>query len=301
MQRNKLGKSTIEVSSIGLGCMSLKGNKHKQGLDIIHKAIDSGINFFDTADLYEKGFNEMLVGEAIYGCRKQLVLSTKVGNSWRADGNGWDWKASKNYIIKTVESSLSRLKTDYIDLYQLHGGTIEDPIDEIIEAFELLVHAGKIRAYGISSIRPQVIREYVQKSNISAVMMQYSLLDRRLEEEMGNYLLENQISILARGAVAKGMLINKPAEKFLQYTSSEVQHIIRNLNTFASQHQFKNLTAAISFVLSNETVAAILLGINTPLQMSELLNVKDQVRQLTGVEKKELLNGVRELFFTEHR
>ena len=301
MQYNKLGKSAIEVSSIGLGCMSLKGSKHKQGVEIIRKAFDSGINFLDTADLYEKGFNEMLVGEALQDFRKRVVISTKVGNSWRADGNGWDWKASKNYILKTVESSLSRLKTDYIDLYQLHGGTIEDPIDEIVEAFELLVSAGKIRAYGLSSIRPNVIRQYVANSNISAVMMQYSLLDRRLEEEIGDYLFENQISILARGAIAKGMLINKSAESFLQYSSSEVQHIVRNLTSFVKSHPCNNLTAALSFVLSNKTVASALLGINTPVQLSELLQIKDQVAPLSELEKLELISGVRELYFTEHR
>lgn len=266
--------------------MSLKGSKHKQGIELIRKAFDSGINFFDTADLYEKGFNEMLVGEAVQDFRKDIVLSTKVGNSWRADGNGWDWKASKHYIIKTVESSLSRLKTDYIDLYQLHGGTIEDPIDEIIEAFETLVDAGKIRTYGVSSIRPNVIRQYVAKSNISAVMMQYSLLDRRLEEQIAAYLLENQVSILARGAIAKGMLINKPAESFLQYSSSEVQHIIRNLNAFAKRHEVNNLTAALSFVLSNEAVTSALLGINTPLQMTEFIQIKEQIRLLSLTEKK---------------
>lgn len=301
MKYNTIGQSSIAVSSIGLGCMSLKGSKHKQGVELIRKAFDSGINFFDTADLYEKGFNEMLVGEAVQDFRKDIVLSTKVGNSWRADGNGWDWKASKHYIVKTVESSLSRLKTDYIDLYQLHGGTIEDPIDEIIEAFEILVNAGKIRTYGLSSIRPNVIRQYVAKSNISAVMMQYSLLDRRLEEEIAAYLLENQVSILARGAIAKGMLINKPAESFLQYSSSEVQHIIRNLNAFAKRHEVNNLTAALSFVLSNEAVTSALLGINTPLQMSEFIQIKEQILLLSLTEKTELLSGVRALYFTEHR
>lgn len=301
MLYNKLGQSNIQVSNIGLGCMSLKGSKHKQGLEIIRKAFDSGINFFDTADLYEKGFNEMLVGEAVQDFRKRIILSTKVGNSWRTDGNGWDWKASKSYIVKTVESSLSRLKTDYIDLYQLHGGTIEDPIDEIIEAFESLVDAGKIRTYGLSSIRPNVIRQYVTKSNISAVMMQYSLLDRRLEEEVGVYLKQNQIAILARGVVAKGMLLNKSADNFLQYSSSEVQHIIRNLHAFSKKHQVNNLTAALSFVLSNEAVTVAMLGINTPLQLTELIHIKEQVRPLTGKEKIELLSGVRALYFTEHR
>ena len=97
------------------------------------------------------------------------------------DGTG---TLQKNIFSSAVDQSLKRLQTDYIDLYQLHGGTIEDPIDEMIEAFETLKAAGKIRYYGISSIRPNVIREYVKRSSIVSVMMQYSLLDRRPEEEM---------------------------------------------------------------------------------------------------------------------
>src|SRR6202034_3432729 len=96
--------------------------------------------------------------------------------------------------------------TDYIDLYQLHGGTIDDPIDETIEAFELLQQQGKIRYYGISSIRPNVISEYVQRSNIISVMMQYSLLDRRPEESCLQLLQQNNIGVLARGSVAGGLL-----------------------------------------------------------------------------------------------
>ena len=135
-----------------------------------------------NADLYDKGENEKLIGAALKEKRKDVIIATKVGNQWRADGSGWDWNPRKEYILSCVEGSLQRLNIDYIDLYQLHGGTIQDPIDETIEAFELLVQQGKIRYYGISSIRPNVIREYVKRSNIVSVMMQYSLLDRRSEE-----------------------------------------------------------------------------------------------------------------------
>ena len=90
--------------------------------------------FFDTVDLYHKGFNEESVGKALSARRQKIIIATKVGNKLRADVNGWDWDASKAYIIKSVEQSLARLQTDYIDLYQLHGGTIDDPIDETIAA-----------------------------------------------------------------------------------------------------------------------------------------------------------------------
>src|SRR5450631_1679835 len=148
-----LGKSDLRVSRIGFGTMSLELNNPLTH-SILLQALDAGINYFDTADMYQQGLNETLLGHVFRGKRDRVILATKVGNKWRTDGSGWDWKPSKNYILSTVEESLRRLQTDYIDLYQLHGGTLQDPIDDIIQAFELLKKEGKIRYYGISSIRP---------------------------------------------------------------------------------------------------------------------------------------------------
>jgi len=301
MKQRKLGESGLMVSKIGLGCMSLKRNQPKQSKDIIQKAFDKGITFFDTADLYDKGQNETVVGESVQAFRKQIVLASKVGNLWRADGSGWDWKASKDYIIRTIEGSLSRLKTDYIDLYQLHGGTIDDPIDEIIEAFELLKKQGKIRAYGLSSIRPNVIKEFLSKSSISSVMMQYSLLDRRPEEEIDGLLASNGANMLARGALAKGLLVNKPVEPYLQYSSGEVAHILRNLDNMAKKSGEGRATEALSYVLSNPAVATAVVGVSTKLQLDELLSTTQRIKQLDKLDKKKLLDGVRSLYYTEHR
>jgi aryl-alcohol dehydrogenase-like predicted oxidoreductase len=166
----QLGNSDLRVSEVSYGCMSL-GEDHQANVELLHRALDQGINLFDTADLYQKGENEVTVGKVFAGMREKVILATKVGNQWRPDGSGWDWNPTKAYILRAVEESLKRLQTDYIDLYQLHGGTIDDPIDETIEAFEQLRQQGKIRYYGISSIRPQVIREYVSRSRIVSVMM----------------------------------------------------------------------------------------------------------------------------------
>ena len=190
MLYRQLGKSGLQISEIGFGCMSLKENDPGNE-EIIHRAIDYGINFFDTADIYQNGQNEICLGKAVMHRRKQVVIATKVGNQLRKDGNGLDWNPRKDHIISSVEKSLQRLQTDYIDLYQLHGGTIEDPISETIEAFETLQQQGKIRFYGISSIRPNVISEYVDRSKIASVMMQYSLLDRRPEESCFELLEKN--------------------------------------------------------------------------------------------------------------
>lgn len=197
MQYRSLGKSTLTVSEIGFGCMSL-GSDDAANARLIHHACEQGVNFFDTADLYEHGQNETSVGKALQDRRSAVIIATKVGNQWKEDGSGWDWNPKKAYIIAAVEASLQRLQTDYIDLYQLHGGTLDDPIDETIAAFETLQQQGKIRYYGISSIRPNVIREYVQRSHIVSVMMQYSLLDRRPEETCLPLLQENNIGVLAR-------------------------------------------------------------------------------------------------------
>src|SRR5690606_12126475 len=111
MIKYKLGKSDLEVSEIAFGCMSL-GENPPYNAFLIQNAVENGINFFDTADLYGKGLNELQVGTALREVRHQIVLATKVGNQWRADGKGWDWNPTKAYILKAVEHSLKRLKTD---------------------------------------------------------------------------------------------------------------------------------------------------------------------------------------------
>ncbi len=160
------------------------------------------------------------------------------------------------------------MQTDYIDLYQLHGGTLEDPMDETIEAFELLQQQGKIRYYGISSIRPNVIREYVQRSAISSVMMQYSLLDRRPEETCLPLLKQSNIGVLARGSVAKGFLINKPAAPYLNYTKEAVSHAALAVHSLTTP--LRDATqVALRYVLQQAGVSSAIVGIRTPQQLTE--------------------------------
>jgi aryl-alcohol dehydrogenase-like predicted oxidoreductase len=198
-----VGSSPLKVSGIGFGCMSLPADE-KSAIPVLHKAIELGINYLDTADIYNDGINELIIGKAIKGKRDNVVLASKAGNVRRPDG-GLDWNPTKQHILSSIEGSLKRLQTDRIDLYQLHGGTIQDNIDETIEAFELLKQQGKIRYYGISSIRPNVIKEYIKKSSIVSVMTQYSLLDRRPEEETLELLHQNNIGVLVRGSRSPGI------------------------------------------------------------------------------------------------
>src|SRR5690606_20052730 len=299
MQRIKIGKSALEVAPIGLGTMSLKGGATKLNVDILQQAYESGINYFDTADLYERGMNEDLLGRARAAARDSVILATKVGNQWRSDGSTWDWKASKPYIIKTVEASLSRLNTSYIDLYQLHGGTIDDPIDEIIEAFEQLVKEGEIRYYGISSIRPNVIRAYAERSNIVSVMMQYSLLDRR-PEMVFPLLADKGISVISRGAMTQGILVDKPVDKYLQLTSGEVGHAHRNVERSAEGLGISKAHVLLAYVLGRSDVAVAAVGVRTLAQLRDLQRIAGTLHDMTHDEREVLEKGIRKLEYVDH-
>ncbi|WP_339294919.1 aldo/keto reductase [Paenibacillus sp. FSL W7-1279] len=268
MRTNQLGSSELYVSEIGLGCMSL-GTDEGQAVKLIHEALDRGVNFLDTADLYDEGRNEELVGQAVQGRREDVIIATKVGNRRVPGQEGWVWDPSKEYIKSAVKDSLRRLGTDYIDLYQLHGGTLDDPIDETIEAFEELKREGWIRYYGISSIRPNVIREYVAKSNIVSVMSQYSILDRRPEEAVLDLLAENGISVIARGPVARGILSDRgqaKAEKgYLDYSKDELLAVLKELEEVGGDTDLSHL--AIRYALAHAAVACTIPGASSLEQL----------------------------------
>ena len=278
--------------------MSLKGSQH-ENKQLIDRAIELGINYFDTADLYDKGRNEQSVGAALKSKRDKVIIATKVGNEWKADGSGWTWNPRKDYILASVEKSLQRLQTDYIDLYQLHGGTIEDPINESIEAFEMLVQQGKIRYYGISSIRPNVIREYVLRSNIVSVMMQYSLLDRRPEETCLPLLQQNNIGVLARGSVAQGLLIDKPAKAYLNYSVSEVEHVAKTVASFSTEERSAAQTT-LQFVLQHPAITSVVSGIRTSDQLNDVARTL-VAPPLTPSEVKQLQSVLPVNAYDQHR
>ncbi len=294
MKKRQIGTSDLWVSEIGFGCMSI-GTDEKNALYLLDEAIDSEINYFDTADLYDRGINEELVGKALKGKRDKFIIATKVGNRLNELENGWTWDASSTYILQAVKESLRRLQTDYIDLYQLHGGTIEDNIDNTIEAFEQLKKEGYIRAYGISSIRPNVILEYVKRSNISSVMMQYSLLDRR-PEEWFSLLQENSISIIARGPVAKGILSERkqPLKNYLDYSVEELQDIKNEIQKISSLplHEI-----ALQYDLHHMNVASVIPGASKVEQLKA--NITNN--SLTNTEYEQLQKITKASVYKEHR
>ncbi|PFG13711.1 aldo/keto reductase [Bacillus sp. es.036] len=303
MKTNQIGNSKLHVSEIGLGTMSL-GTDRAKAVSLIHEAIDNGVTFIDTADLYDFGLNEEIVGEALRDRRDSVVLATKAGNHFEEGKEGWYWDPSKKHIKGALKDSLRRLKTDHIDLFQLHGGTIEDPIDETIEAFEELKSEGLIIEYGISSIRPNVIREFVKKSSIASVMMQYSILDRRPEEEMLDLLHNNNISVIARGPLAKGMLTDRYDEKikedgFLDYSKFDVLETVKQLNEIKGDK--RNMTqTALKYALAHPAVATVIPGASRSEQL--LANITAQnAPDLTPDEVQKIRDVSNKNVYDKHR
>lgn len=275
LEMRQLGTSDLLVSPLGLGCMSL-GTDRSKAEAIVKTALENGINYFDTADLYDFGENEKILGSVLKAIpRDQVIIATKAGNRWNDSKDGWYWDPSKAYIKRAVKASLKRLNTDYIDLFQLHGGTLDDPIVETIEAFEELKAEGLIRYYGISSIRPNVIREYLEKANLVSVMMQYSMLDRRPEEAAMLLLHEHRISVVTRGALAKGLLTERMLAKanpslqekgYLDYSYTELK---QSLTALSSNLNRPLQETALQYNLAQPAVASVVVGASSVQQLQE--------------------------------
>ncbi|MDZ5712072.1 aldo/keto reductase [Jeotgalibacillus haloalkalitolerans] len=301
MEKRRIGLSPLKSSLLGLGCMSL-GTDAKKAENIIKTAYENGINYFDTADLYDYGTNEEIVGKALKPIRDNVLIATKVGNRAKDDLSGWYWDPSKSYIKKQIKNSLKRLQTDYIDLYQLHGGTLDDPIDETIEAFDELKQEGLIRAYGFSSIRPNVIREYAPRSSADSNMMQYSLLDRRPEEQAFEVLKENNVSVITRGPLAKGLLSAKFKEKladsFVHYSRHELEELIPKLQELFEGRSLTEI--ALLFNAAHPEVSTIIAGASSPEQVTE--NIKAINQASLSREEIEILKSLTKTDgYKEHR
>lgn len=274
MKKHQLGTSGIYISELTLGGMSL-GTDQKKAKEIIDAALDRGINHLDTADLYDFGRNEEIIGEIIKGKRQDIILTTKAGNHFSKKTKDWFWDPSKEYILSAVKKSLKRLQTDYLDFFMLHGRTIDDPMDETIEAMEELKAAGLIRAYGISSIRPNVIESYIKKSAIDGVMMQYSLLDRRPEESLLDRLNDHGISVITRGSLAKGIfsayseenIRKKAKDGYLDYKQYELIQTIHQIKEAALGIPLSE--AALRYVLQHPAITTVTLGASTRDQILE--------------------------------
>lgn len=299
LKKRTLGSSSLNVSEIALGCMSLP-NDRKDAQAIVDEALEFGINYFDTADLYGKGQNEKIVGQCLAGKRQDIILATKVGNQWEPDTGEVTWNPSAEYIKAQVHNSLRRLNTDYIDLYQLHGGMITDPSDETIDAFESLKREGLIREYGISSIRPNVIKRFLEKSAIASIMMQYSLLDRRPEEFLPEIGAAG-VSVVTRGTLAKGLLTSEAlvraenTDGYMDYSQPELVQVLKELLSVET-----NLNAlALHAALHHGTVASVAAGASSPAQIRDTIDAYNT--SISNEQIEAAKNITKQATYKEHR
>ena len=209
MEMRSLGKSGIKVSAIGLGLMSMSGiygnANDEESIRVIHYALDKGINFLDSADMYGWGHNEELLGRALRGRRDGVVVATKFGQTKSADGRQ-DVDGSPAYVLRACDASLKRMGIDVIDVYYQHRVDPKVPIEETVGAMKRLVETGKVRAIGLSEARPETIRRANKIHPIAAVQNEYSLLYRQDGEETLGATRELGISLVAYAPLGRSML-----------------------------------------------------------------------------------------------
>lgn len=210
METRALGSHGLHVSQIGLGCMGMSefyGTRDDaQSISTIHRALDLGVNFFDTADMYGPFTNEKLVGQALRGRRENAVIATKFGNERRLDGSWIGINGRPEYVRASCDASLKRLGLDHIDLYYQHRVDPETPIEDTVGAMSELVKAGKVLYLGLSEAAPKTIRRANAVHPISALQTEYSLWSRDPEDEILPTVRELGIGFVAYSPLGRGFL-----------------------------------------------------------------------------------------------
>src|SRR6202165_5412496 len=231
MQKRKLGKSNLEVSALGLGCMGLSFGfgppvDKKEGIALIRAAVERGITFFDTAEIYGPYTNEELVGEALAPFRVQVVIATKFG--FKIDpstGKQAGLDSRPSHIKEVAEASLKRLKTDVIDLFYQHRVDPEVPIEDVAGAVKDLIRQGKVKHFGLSEAGAETIRRAHAVQRVTALQSEYSLWWREPEEEVIPKLEELGIGLVPFGPLGKGFLTGKISEE-TQFDKSDFRNIV---------------------------------------------------------------------------
>ncbi|TCI46357.1 aldo/keto reductase [Exiguobacterium sp. SH3S2] len=259
-QINGRNKEELSMAELGLGTMSILKQGDDEGRRILEAAYASGIRHFDTADVYDRHDVERLVGETFAGRRDDLFLTSKGGNEWTEDGMRWN--PAPSYLEQALHGSLERLQTDYLDLYYVHGGTMEDDLDATIDFMRRQKQAGVIRQIGLSSIRPNVIRYWLEHGGLDVLMTPYSLLDRRIES------LGQDVPLVGRGPLAKGLLTDEWSERlsakgFESWSEPELRNLLSTL-----PHPIQ----AYALAAAKRTCAVVLPGASSVEQLQQTID-----------------------------
>lgn len=306
MEYRNLGRAGVKVSAVGVGCNQFGSYLDQEGTTaVVHAALDEGINFFDTADVYgNKGLSEEYLGTALVGRRHQVVVATKVRHPM-GDGPN-DGGTSRYHIFNAVEGSLRRLKTDHIDLYQIHRWDDVAPLEETLRALDDLVRAGKVRYLGASNFaawqlcRANDLAEMRGWEAFVSVQPEYNLLARDAERELVPYCRWAGIGILPYFPLAGGFLTGKyrrdeaPPPGTRGERSAYVQQFLRpenfdlldKLRPIAERHGRTLADLAIAWLLAQPQIASVIAGATRPEQVRT--NAAASTWRLTDAEVKEI-------------
>jgi len=291
MKYRPLGKTGIKVSPYCLGAMmfgAVGGNPdHDDSIRIIHKALDAGINFVDTADRYSQGESEEIVGKALKGRRDNIVLSTKVNNPMGDDPN--QQGNSRRWLIREVEASLRRLQTDYIDLYLIHRPSPDTDVEETLSALTDLMRSGKVRAIGSSTfpaseiVEAQWVAEGRGLTRFRVEQPPYSILSRGIEREVLPVCQRYGMGVMVWSPLAKGMLTGRYRKgqplpdslrvKVMRKQMSDERRLdaVEQLIVVAEQAGLSLTHMAMSFAVAHPGVTSAILGPRTMEQLDDLL------------------------------
>ncbi|MEP7454686.1 aldo/keto reductase [Phyllobacterium sp. SB3] len=291
MHYRPLGRTGIKVSPYCLGAMmfgKLANSNHDECAGMIHRALDAGVNFIDTADAYSKGESEEIVGKALKGRRDSVVLATKFYHPMGDDPN--QNGSSRRWIALAVEDSLRRLGTDYIDLYQLHRPTPDTDIEETLSALTDLMREGKIRSFGASTfpasdiIEAQWVAERRGLARFRTEQPPYSILNRSIEREVLPACQRFGMGVLTWSPLAKGMLTGKyrkgqqtpdslRANYFPKAMSDETSlDKVEQLIPLANEAGISLIHMALAFVVAHPAVTSAIIGPRTPQQLEDYLS-----------------------------
>ncbi|MFT8564812.1 aldo/keto reductase [Acetobacter orientalis] len=271
--------SRIALGTWAIGGSMWGGPDDENAARTIDKALDLGINVIDTAPVYGFGHSEDVIGRALEGKRDRVILATKVGLNWQ-DGKVFrDSRPAR--IAQEVEDSLRRLRTDHIDLYQVHWPDPKTPIEETARALEKLVKAGKVRALGVSNFSPEQMDEFAQCAPLATIQPPYNLFERDIEKDVLPYAVKNNLAVLAYGPLCRGLLsgrmtadrqfegddLRRTDPKFQQPRFGQYLKAVEDLKGIANKHNKSMLALAIRWVLDKGPTIA-LWGARKPEQIS---------------------------------